>query len=312
MLTDWFYWLCIAIYSATIISIIYIILKENRNPVRSLAWITVLFFLPVAGLVLYLFFGRSIKNKALISKRLKKRFAHSRPIKQADIGKLPLTAESRQQIRLGHKLSGAIYFPDNDVECFVSGAELFEAFKRDLMAAQCAIDMQFYIFNDDKLGTEISDILIDRSRNGVKVRIIYDHVGCFGVKKKFFMRMADAGIDIHPFFKVTFPEFATRVNWRNHRKITVIDNRIGYIGGMNVADRYVVGDKMECGVTRICASPDRRCSDCCIRSIPTGHLWNCPNLTTARTSPSSRAATTAVWACRYCRAALWGSGTTSR
>lgn len=71
MLTDWFYWLCIAIYSATIISIIYIILKENRNPVRSLAWITVLFFLPVAGLVLYLFFGRSIKNKALISKRLK-------------------------------------------------------------------------------------------------------------------------------------------------------------------------------------------------------------------------------------------------
>ena len=243
MLTDWFYWLCIAIYSATIISIIYIILKENRNPVRSLAWITVLFFLPVAGLLLYLFFGRSIKNKALISKRLKKRFAHSRPIKQADIGKLPLTAESRQQIRLGHKLSGAIYFPDNDVECFVSGAELFEAFKRDLMAAQCAIDMQFYIFNDDKLGTEISDILIDRSRNGVKVRIIYDHVGCFGVKKKFFMRMADAGIDIHPIFKVTFPDFATRVNWRNHRKITVIDNRIGYIGGMNVADRYVVGDK---------------------------------------------------------------------
>jgi hypothetical protein len=111
------------------------------------------------------------------------------------------------------------------------------------LGAECAIDMQFYIFNDDKLGTEISDILIDRSRNGVKVRIIYDHVGCFGVKKKFFMRMADAGIDIHPFFKVTFPEFATRVNWRNHRKITVIDNRIGYIGGMNVADRYVVGDK---------------------------------------------------------------------
>ena len=62
------------------------------------------------------------------------------------------------------------------MECFVSGAELFESFKRDLMAAQCAIDMQFYIFNDDKLGTEISDILIDRSRNGVKVRIIYDHV----------------------------------------------------------------------------------------------------------------------------------------
>ena len=242
MLTDWFYWLFMAVYSATIISIIYVILKENRNPVRSLAWITVLFFLPVAGLVLYLFFGRSIKNKALISKRLKKRFAHSQPIKQADIAKLPISEESKQQIRLGHSLSGATYFPGNDVECFIDGASLFAAFKRDLKAAKSSINIQFYIFNDDQLGEEISDILIDKALRGVKVRIIYDHVGCFGVKKQFFQRMADAGIDVHPFFKVTFPEFATRVNWRNHRKITVIDNTIGYIGGMNIANRYVYGD----------------------------------------------------------------------
>ena len=243
MLTDWFYWLFMALYSATIISIIYIILTENRNPVRSLAWMTVLIFFPIAGLIFYLFFGRSIKNKALISKRLKKRFAHSRPVKQADIAKLPLTEESRQQIRLGHSLSGATYYAHNKVDCFTDGASLFEAFKADLRAATTSINIQFYIFNDDKIGTEISDILIDKVLKGVKVRIIYDHVGCFGVKKEFFKRMSDAGIDIHPFFKVTFPELATRMNWRNHRKITVIDNRIGYIGGMNVADRYIVGDK---------------------------------------------------------------------
>lgn len=238
----WFSLLCILIYTATILSIIYIILKENRNPVRSLAWITVLFFFPVVGLVFYLFFGRSFKNKILISKRLKKRFAHSQ-IKQADISRLPLSRESRQQIRLGHSLSGAIYFQNNGVRTFTDGRSFFETFKADILAAKSSINIQFYIFNDDRIGTEISDLLIEKALEGVKVRVIYDHVGCFGVKKEFFKRMADMGIDIHPFFKVTFPELATRVNWRNHRKITIIDNTIGYIGGMNIADRYIEGDK---------------------------------------------------------------------
>lgn len=239
--SHWFFLICCAIYAATILSIIYVILKENRNPVRSLAWITVLFFLPVVGLVFYLFFGRSIKNKALISKRLKKRFAHNRAIRQVDIAKLPLTPESRQQIRLGHTLARAVYFPDNDIDIFTNGKDFFDAYKADLSNASKCIDIQFYIFNDDRIGTEIRDILIRKASEGVKVRVIYDHVGSFGASKQFFRKMQDAGIEAYPFFKVTFPEFATRVNWRNHRKITVIDNQIGYIGGMNIADRYIDG-----------------------------------------------------------------------
>ncbi len=241
--THWFFTLCCVIYSATILSIIYIILQENRNPVRSLAWITVLFFLPVIGLIFYLFFGRSIKNKALISKRLKKRFAHNRTTRQSDIDHLPLSDESRQQIRLGHALSGAIYFPNNAIDIYTNGREFFDRFKKDLKNAAKCINIQFYIFNDDTIGNEISEILIFKAIEGVKVRIIYDHVGSFSASKHFFKKMRDAGIEVYPFFKVTFPEFATRVNWRNHRKITVIDNQIGYIGGMNIADRYISGDK---------------------------------------------------------------------
>lgn len=241
--THWFFLICCTIYAATILSIIYIILQENRNPVRSLAWITVLFFLPVIGLVFYLFFGRNIKNKVLISKRLKKRFAHNRTIRQADILRLPLSDESRQQILLGHSLSRAVYFPGNQIDIYTQGKAMFDAYKSDLEKAEKCINIQFYIFNDDKIGTEISEILMRKAAEGVKVRIIYDHVGCFGVSKQFFKRMEETGIEVHPFLKVTFPELATRINWRNHRKITVIDNRIGYIGGMNIADRYISGDK---------------------------------------------------------------------
>ena len=241
--SHWFFLLCCAIYTATILSIIYIILQENRNPVKSLAWITVLFFLPVVGLIFYLFFGRSIKNKALISKRLKKRFSRNRTIRQADIPRLPLSEESRQQIMLGHALAGAIYFPNNGIDIYTNGKDLFEAYKNDLLKAGKCINIQFYIFNDDTIGNEISDILIRKAAEGVKVRVVYDHVGSFSASKHFFKKMAAAGIEVYPFLKVTFPEFATRINWRNHRKITVIDNRIGYIGGMNIADRYIYGDK---------------------------------------------------------------------
>lgn len=240
---EWLQLAAIIVYSATIISVIVVVISENRNPVRSLAWVTVLMFLPIIGLVLYLFFGRNIKNKAVISKRMKRKLMRNDKIKQINFAKLKWSAESRQQIRLGHSLIGATYYPGNDIEIFTEGADLFKRLKDDLKNAKSSINLQFYIFEDDGIGSEISNILIDRARAGVKVRVIYDHVGCFRVSKKFYRRMASEGIEIHPFFKVTFPEFATRINWRNHRKVTIIDGEIGYIGGMNIADRYISDEK---------------------------------------------------------------------
>lgn len=232
-------------YAVTIISAVYVVISENRNPVRSLAWVTVLMFCPVVGLILYLFFGRSLKNKALISRMMKRKLMHRKAVKQVDFTKLPLSGENLQLVKLAHSLMGSVYYPGNGVEIFSNGKELFEKFKKDLLLAEKSINMQFYIFEDDVLGNEISDILIAKAKNGVAVRVIYDHVGNFRVKKRFYRRMTEAGVEIYPFFRVTFPEFAARVNWRNHRKITVIDGKIGYIGGMNIADRYAgIGSKV--------------------------------------------------------------------
>ncbi len=236
---NWLYLIAFIAYSATIISATYVVISENRNPVRSLAWVTVLLFLPVIGLAFYLFFGRNIKNNAVLSKRMKRKIERHERIKQADIPNLDLSAESKQQIKLGHSLAGAIYYPANDIQIFSEGKKMFDALIKDIENAQYDINIQFYIFTECNIGKRISELLIKKAHEGVNVRVIYDHVGNFRVSKKFYRQMSEAGIQVYPFFKVTFPEFATRVNWRNHRKITVIDNKIGYIGGMNIADRYI-------------------------------------------------------------------------
>ncbi|MDE7421014.1 MAG: cardiolipin synthase, partial [Muribaculaceae bacterium] len=111
--------------------------------------------------------------------------------------------------------------------------------KEDIRSAKDFIFIQYYIYNDDRIGNEILDLLAAKVRQGVRVKVLYDHVGSFSTPNRFFKRMRELGIDSHPFFRVTFRKLANRINWRNHRKLAIIDGKIGYIGGMNIADRYV-------------------------------------------------------------------------
>lgn len=237
----WVYWLLMVLYALTILGTVAVIVSENRNPVKSLAWVMVLLLVPLFGLIIYLFFGRSLKNKRMVSRRNKRRLKKYEAVRRVDMGRLNLSRESVQQIRLAHSLTGAIYYPGNKVEIFTSGRDKFKSLLRDIDAAERYIHLQYYIFEDDQIGCRVKDALIRKAREGVKVRVIYDHIGSIHVKKRFFAEMADAGIKVYPFFRVTFPHFATRINWRNHRKLCVIDGKVGYVGGMNVADRYIKG-----------------------------------------------------------------------
>lgn len=241
----WVYWTLTVAYGVTVLSIVAVILSENRNPVKSLAWVTVLLTFPIGGLVLYIFFGRSIKNTSMISRRKRRKLLQASPELHHPelIDKPRLSHEARQHIQLGRTLTGARFYPDNRVELFTSGREKFARLKEDLRGATKSIYLQYYIFSDDTLGQEIADILIDRSRNGVSVCVIYDDIGSLKTKRKFFRRMREAGVKAYPFFRVAFPPFATKVNWRNHRKLVIIDGKTGYVGGMNIADRYLDGGK---------------------------------------------------------------------
>lgn len=240
-LIEWLYISILLVYLCTVFSIIWVVISENRNPVRSLAWITVLLMVPVFGIVLYAFFGRSLKSKIMLKQRLRRLGAQEMSAIEVKNANVEPLASTLQIIHLAENMCRSYYSKGNKVEIFTDGATKFDVLKRDLMQARCYINMQYYIFEDDEIGREIKDILIRKAREGVKVRVIYDDVGSFKVKRRFFAEMRRGGVLAFPFMRITFPQFAQRVNWRNHRKILIIDGRYGYIGGMNIADRYIKG-----------------------------------------------------------------------
>lgn len=239
----WIYWVIFAVYAFSILSIVSVLVGENRNPVKSLAWVTVLILFPVGGLILYLFFGRSIKNTHILSRRNKKRLRGLQLGPEAAGIPKNLSPQNRRQVQLSRSLSGAGFYQGNMVEVFTDADTKLHTLERDLRAARKYIHLQYYIFEDDETGRRIASVLMERARAGVKVRVLYDHVGSFHVASRFFKRMAEAGVEVHPFFRVAFPSFASKINWRNHRKLVVIDGEIGYVGGMNIADRYRTGGK---------------------------------------------------------------------
>ncbi len=241
LLHHWLYPALFVLYLAVIAGCIAVVLSENRNPIRALAWTIALIALPGVGLIFYLFFGRSLKGLHMISRHNKRRLMNNKRPHAAPLDDPCLTEEDRQLVKLAENLCRCPLALNNHIDIFTEGREKFDALRRDLSEARHSIYLQYYIFSDDALGREIAGILMDKARQGVKVKVIYDHVGSFSASRRFFRRMCEAGVEAHPFFKVTFPQLANRINWRNHRKIVIIDNAIGYIGGMNIARRYVEG-----------------------------------------------------------------------
>ncbi len=240
----WVWWILNILYALTILGIIAVVVSENRNPVKSLAWVTVLLVVPVVGLVLYIVFGRNIQNKRIISRRNRRKLRRLGAGGGTDPAKIEDAGEVMPQINLAYALCGSHYYEGNDVGIFDNGQEKFDALLADIAAARSYINMQYYIIVNDNIGIRVMEALMERARAGVKVRLIYDHVGSFKLSNRYLRRLKEAGVEAYPFFKVVFPPFGTRINWRNHRKIVVIDGKVGYIGGMNVADRYVDGGKL--------------------------------------------------------------------
>lgn len=243
MLNWWIELIIFVLYIITITACVVVVLRENRNPIRSLAWVIALIFLPGVGLIFYLFFGRSLRGQVMISRMNKRKIITSMAPRHIDLDSQSLSRADKNLIKLARNLSSAFYSVNNRIDIFTTGLDKFDALKKDLENARESIYLQYYIFLDDRLGNQIADILKRKATEGVDVKVIYDHVGSFSARNKFFKSMNEAGIETHPFFKVTFPQLANRINWRNHRKMVIIDSKTGYIGGMNIADRYVEGSQ---------------------------------------------------------------------
>ena len=229
------------VYFGAIIGTIVVIILDNRNPVKTMAWILILMFLPIVGLIFYFFFGRSHRRERMIGK---KSYSHllKKPMAQylaQSACTLPLSYG--RLISLFRQTNQAFPFDGNRVVTYTSGISMLQSLLRELQKAKQHIHIEFYIFEDDAIGRMVRDVLMEKAREGVEVRVIYDDVGCWHVPNRFFEEMRKVGIEVRSFLKVRFPLFTSKVNFRNHRKIVVIDGRIGFIGGMNLAERYMRG-----------------------------------------------------------------------
>jgi len=235
------HWTLLALYFLIVIGTMVAVLMDNRQPVKTIAWLLVLWFLPVLGIILYFFFGQNTRKERLISQRSLDQLTKRSMLEYTVQENLRLPEGQRPLMRLFANQSLALPFKDNNVDIYTDGYQFICSLLAAIGSAQDHIHLETYIIEDDALGRLIADALIDKARAGVEVRLIYDNVGCWNVRNKFFERMRDGGIDVHSFMPVKFPAFTSKVNYRNHRKLCVVDGKIGFIGGMNIALRYVKG-----------------------------------------------------------------------
>ncbi len=248
LFSDWVYDVVIMVYIMTVLGVVVIILSENRNPLKSIAWIFVLIFLPIAGLIFYLFFGRDFRKMRLISRKSFKRLNSFKPEEIAPGVSQYKEAKPNNLAKLNKKLCQSRVYQGNKVEVLTTGESFFRSMLEAIKGAKSFIHIQFYIIDRDDIGNELINLLIDKVKEGVVVRIIYDDVGSWGLKRKDIKFLRDNGISVFPFLEVKFRALADKINYRNHRKIVIIDGALGYIGGMNVADRYING--IEWGIWR--------------------------------------------------------------
>lgn len=240
--TERFYLIFQILYVLTAIGTIIVVISGNRNPLKTISWVLVLIFLPLIGLIIFYFFGEDHRKQRLISRKMHKKLNRKAFDKNNLLEVMNNTPEEYiNLISLLNRLKSSPLYGGNKITFFSDGASKFESLCQEIKKAKKYIHIQYYIFMDDHIGNKIKDLLAIKVKEGVEVRLLYDDVGSWKVKNKFFKNMAKEGIQVQPFLKVAFPVLTSRVNYRNHRKVVIIDGEVGFMGGMNVADRYITG-----------------------------------------------------------------------
>jgi cardiolipin synthase len=220
----------------------FVIFLENRQPAKTLTWLIVLGIFPVVGFFAYLLFGQNFRRKRMFQKKaLLDEQAFLQYKGNENLEKRYLLGNKHQELlfRLADRLGTLNISFHTETRILTNGDETFAAIKEVLKRAKHHIHMEYYIVRDDKIGTEIKEILIEKAKQGVKVRFLYDAVGSFRLSKAYVQDLKSAGVEIVPFFPVRFPILNDKINYRNHRKIIVVDGNEGLMGGLNIGDEYL-------------------------------------------------------------------------
>lgn len=237
--------LCLAVYAATSM------ILRRQDPVKTLSWVVVLILLPYIGLILYFFFGMHYRKKRLYSFKAdaeyRLRVEHSwqqREYIKNNPDKLGAAAPYQKILLQNLKNSYTLVENNSDMQFYFSGREALDAMYSAISGAKKHIHLQSYIIEDDATGHWFAQILMEKAVAGVEVRVIYDGVGSYKLSDDFIGMMQNAGVEMLCFAKVSLKLPLSKMNYRNHRKILVVDGEVGFLGGVNIADRYYYGNDL--------------------------------------------------------------------
>lgn len=229
---------------------IVIVFFQRKDPKSVWAWLLILYFIPVLGFVFYLLLGTDMHKARLFrTKEIEDKLSDAISQQRAVIRSESLThlhpdLAAYSDLVLYHlQVSGAILTDDNDIRIITDGREKFQQLIEDLESAENSIHIQYYIIKEDEVFDAIREVLLKKASQGVEVRILFDSMGCRSVKSAVWKSLRSRGIETAEFFPAVLGRLQLRINYRNHRKIVVIDGKIGYVGGFNVAREYVGLDK---------------------------------------------------------------------
>ncbi|WP_439425039.1 cardiolipin synthase [Oenococcus alcoholitolerans] len=214
---------------------------SKRDVSKIWAWLVVLLFVPIIGFVIYWFAGRGLSNKKIFD------FTSQRIVGREQIksnqrflnSHLQLDKKSQMMAEMLQNDSGSILTFGNNIKTFFDGPDFFSDLFSQIKKAKHHIHLSYFTINNDDIGNQLIDLLTQKAREGVEVRVIYDTYGSHGTHNRMYRSLRAAGGTVYPFLTRRFQALAFRINFRFHRKVVVIDGRIGYIGGFNIGDQYL-------------------------------------------------------------------------
>ncbi|MFD1160970.1 cardiolipin synthase [Hwangdonia seohaensis] len=232
-------------YILLVVFVIFRVLRDTRSSTKALAYILFIVFVPFFGMIFYFSVGINYRKRKLYSKKivedepLRQRIRNRMNAYSKTVGKSGLTAhKSETLIEFIRRSSSSPLTANNEVKLLINGEEKFPELLKALENATHHIHFEYYIYENDITGNQVADVLIRKAKEGLEVRFMYDDFGSHGLGKPFIKKLQDAGVQTAPFYKIRWYAFANRLNYRNHRKIVVIDGMVGFVGGINMSDKY--------------------------------------------------------------------------
>lgn len=223
-----------------------IVFFERRDIGSTWAWLMVLLFIPIVGFLVYLFLGRQLKQKNFynLSAEESEYFQSAvdsqiQQLKGSQFYQNGILQKYSELLLMNLKSINALVTMNNEIIIFSSGIEKFQALFHDILSAKTEINIQYYIIQRDPLGKKLRDILTEKAKEGVKVRVLYDEIGSKRISPSFFRELLSYGGEVAAFFPSFLKLINFRINNRNHRKLCVIDDTVAYIGGFNVGNEYL-------------------------------------------------------------------------